>query len=311
MLELPPLMAPQPKFWQAAEILLDESCETTRTLTLGQLLRIEGQDLELHLIITAAVCHERRIYQRHAQLARNMLGSCKEWGVLPTEGEPYLLSRAVRTLVADDKRHAVDAVADALVSVAEAAVSLDSRDIATRTHLKRYIIGKPVALFLIESVNLLIWVEERDVGEPLPVAKVRSVKEDRSSLVKKVADNLRVANLHSAHQLLVGNGESLYGLEEIVAQVAIETPLNLSPLLIRLLGEDNLQVFAHYFKPVSYNPIEQEIYYVGKEIQHPKRQMRERPHDKTPETLNQIELVHPLPVSTDAKRQLGSFCCCV
>ncbi len=129
-------MAPQPKFWHAMEILLDKSSETTRALTLGQLLRIESQDLKLHLIVAAAICHERRIYQRHAQLTRNMLRACEKWGVLPTEGKPYLLGGAVWALVANDKRYAVDAVADTFVSVAETAVSLDCCDIATRTDLK-------------------------------------------------------------------------------------------------------------------------------------------------------------------------------
>ena len=136
MLELPSLMAPQPEFRQAVEILLDESGETTCALMLWQLFRIKSQDLKLHLIVSAAVCHERRIYQRHAQLASNMLRSCKEWSILPTEGEPYLLGIAMWTLVANNERHAVDAVADALISVAETAMPLDSRDITARAYLK-------------------------------------------------------------------------------------------------------------------------------------------------------------------------------
>ena len=120
-------------------------------------------------------------------------------------------------------------------------------------------------------VNLRDMAVGRPVGhgcDPFPVAVMGEIKEhDDFSLGISGVGLFEIGECHPSHHFLLGHGERLDVLHNVVAEEMIELAFNFLQLFVSFFGEGPLEVFPHDLLPVSDQVVNQGVEeVVGKEI---------------------------------------------
>lgn len=283
------------------QVLLKIRGEPLGTLFLWQFCRILCDEAEFDFVVSALIADKRRVYKRNVQFARNVLGANKECRIAAAERDPHLLCSPMRALVAYDEGGAYGTFLHTLEGIAESSVALGGDDASARARLHCYIVGEFIALRLVEAMNFKLFAEDKGPHrEPLPVAKVSGVYEHAFAALHNVVYQVRIAEYNALLQLFVRYGEGFDCLEKVIAEVAVESALNLFALLVGFLGEYDEKIVPNYLNAVVQNPVKYKISDVGKDVENAQRQVRERSDALASNMPEKAEFAYVLPVLAHA-----------
>ena len=137
-----------------------------------------------------------------------------------------------------------------------------------------------MTLRLVESLNLNVGVIERQGGEPLPVADMRTIEEYIFPLFGQLTEDLGITNHITPEKFLIANGEPFDSLEEIIGEVVIKSLLGCMQLRVGSRWESEPEIRPDHLYAVADDPVHDEICQVGENVEDRHREPGDTHHQK-------------------------------
>lgn len=261
-------MCPQPHVGLRLDILFEH---THILLAVAAVLAFDGRYLlQRDLIISPSHTLHAAVEEMGVQFSSHSLTTGDDGCVLVEEGHPLRFGPAWRTLVGDESKDDRSAGPYLFDDIAQSLFLRYSDRIETAAQAIHEAVHRLVAQGVIHLYALEVGMyPERDGDHILPVALMPQIEEDGAPVGAQGFEHPGIGEPQVTAHLLVGDVHELDGLEQVVAEVAVEGFLNLYDIPLALLGEGLEEVLAGHLTAVTCHMIDEGIEQAAECMQHP------------------------------------------